>query len=205
MPSCMIRMFFPYTYRRCAETPHGHEISGYPACVLPNLMPFGSQCAFGDVHTAAESTLVMESVLRTDSYGLERRDRVDDLICGHNGAGVVWDIDVESGVHLFIRVVRGRVFYRRDLEAQLSGITNRGLHTRVCYESHDDELMDAMFLELQTQIRVGETTGTPMLEGHDFARLRLELARISPPHVPYSKLFRNHAAFWTGAMDFQVS
>ena len=30
---------------------------------------------------------------------LERRDRVDDLFCGHNGTGVVWDIDVENGVH----------------------------------------------------------------------------------------------------------
>ena len=46
---------------------------------------------------------------------------------------------------------------------------------RVCYESHDDDLMDAVSLELQIQIRVGETTGIPM-QGHDFARLRLELA-----------------------------
>src|SRR4029434_7275853 len=105
----------------------------------------------------------MESVLRTDSQDLERRDRVDDFICGHNGTGVVRDIDVESGVHLFIRVIRRRVFYHRDLVAKLSGITNSGLHTRVCYQSDDNELMDTVFLELQIQIRVGETTGTPML------------------------------------------
>jgi hypothetical protein len=36
--------------------------------------------------------------------------------------------------------------------------------------------MDAVFLELQIQICVGETIGTPMLLGNDFARLRLELA-----------------------------
>jgi hypothetical protein len=41
-------------------------------------------------------------------WGLERRDRVDDFIRRHNGAGIVWDIDVESCVHLFIRVIRGR-------------------------------------------------------------------------------------------------
>src|SRR5262245_4526608 len=29
--------------------------------------------------------------------------------------------------------------------------------------------------------------------------------RISPPHVPCSKLFRSHAALWTGATYFQVS
>src|SRR5262249_37117892 len=104
------------------------------------------------------------------------RDRVDDFICGHNGTGVVRDIYVEGSVHLFIRVARGRVFYHRDLVAKLSPITNSCLHTSVRYESHDDELMDAVFLELQIQIRVGEATGTPMLEGHDFARLRLEPA-----------------------------
>src|SRR6516165_3948989 len=33
-----------------------------------------------------------------------------------------------------------------------------------------------MLFELQIQIRVGEAAGTPMLEGHDIARLRLEFA-----------------------------
>jgi hypothetical protein len=36
--------------------------------------------------------------------------------------------------------------------------------------------MDALFLELQIQISVGEATGTPMLKGHDVARLRCEFA-----------------------------
>jgi len=30
---------------------------------------------------------------------------------------------------------------------------------RACYESHDDEVMDAVFLEPQIQICAGETTG----------------------------------------------
>ena len=81
-------------------------------------------------------------------------------------------IHVESGVHLLIRVTRRRIFHHRDFIAELSRITNSCLHTRLCDEPHDDELMDAMFLELQIQIRVGETTGTPMLLGDDFARLR---------------------------------
>jgi hypothetical protein len=32
-----------------------------------------------------------------------------------------------------------------------------------------------VLLELQIQVRVGETTGTPMLLGDDVTRLRLEL------------------------------
>src|SRR5215467_1080454 len=96
-------------------------------------------------------------------------NRVHDFICGHNGSGVVWNIDIESGVHLFIRVAGGGVLHHRDLVAKLGGITNRCLHARVCYEPDDDELMDAMLLELQVKFGVGKTTGTPMLLGHDVA------------------------------------
>src|SRR5215471_18062640 len=122
---------------------------------------------------------------------LERRDRVDDFICGQNGTGVVRDIDVEGSVHLFIRVARGRVFYHRDLVAKLSPITNSCLHTSVRYESHDDELVDAVFFELQIQIGVGKTAGTPMLEGHDVARLRCEFAPdLAAPRAVFESLVR---------------
>src|SRR5580658_8588358 len=61
----------------------------------------------------------------------------------------------------------------------------------MCYQPHDDELMDAVFLELQIQIRVGETTGTPMLLGYYFARLRLELAaNLATPRAVFEGLSR---------------
>ena len=109
----------------------------------------------------------------------------------HDRAGVVRDIDVESGMHFLIRVIRSRVFYHRDLVAKLSGITNRCLHARVCDEPDDDELMDAVFLELQIQIRVGEAAGTPVLEGHDLARLRREFAAdLAAPRPVFEDLAR---------------
>jgi hypothetical protein len=58
--------------------------------------------------------------------GLESRDRVKDFSCGYHSIGVMRNIDVESAVHLFIRVIRGRVLYDRDLVAELDGIANRG-------------------------------------------------------------------------------
>jgi len=112
----------------------------------------------------------------TDSRGLSNRDQVDDFLCGHNGAGVVRDINVESGVHLLVRVIRRRVFDHRDVVAELGGKANGRFNAGMRYEPDDDELMDAVLLELQIQICVGETTGTPMLLSNDFARLRLELA-----------------------------
>ena len=55
----------------------------------------------------------------------------------------------------------------------------------------DDELMDAVFLELQIQIGVGKATGTPMLQGHDVARLRLELATdLATPRAVFEGLMR---------------
>jgi hypothetical protein len=92
--------------------------------------------------------LVLNFSSGADSSGLKRRERFDDLSCGYNGTGLVRDIDVESGVHLFIRVIRGRVFYHRDLVAELSGKANGRLHARVRYESDDDELVNAVLLEL---------------------------------------------------------
>src|SRR5262249_51786065 len=87
-------------------------------------------------------------LLRTDFEGLDRRERVDNFICCHNGIGVVREIDLESGVHLFVGVIRRRVFDHRDLVAELSGEAYRCLHTGVRYESDDDELMNAVLLEL---------------------------------------------------------
>ena len=41
-------------------------------------------------------------------------------------------------------------------------------------QSHDDEFLNAVFLELQIQIRIGETTGAPVLRGYYITRLRFE-------------------------------
>ncbi len=44
---------------------------------------------------------------------------------------------------------------------------NSGLHTSMRDKPSDDELVNAVFFELQIQIGVGETAGTPMLRDHD--------------------------------------
>jgi len=55
-------------------------------------------------------------------------------------------------------------------------MANGGLQTGVRDQSHDDKFVNAVILELQIQIRVGETAGTPMLRAHDITRVRLELS-----------------------------
>ena len=64
----------------------------------------------------------------------------------------------------------------------------------MCDEPNDDELMNAVLFKLQIQIGVGKATGTPMLRGDNLPGLGSNPGRISPPHVPNSKLFRNHPA-----------
>ena len=39
----------------------------------------------------------------------KRRNGVDDILGGHDGTGVVWNIDFESGVHVFIHTQTGGV------------------------------------------------------------------------------------------------
>src|SRR5215470_12310174 len=134
---------------------------------------------------------MLEAVLRTDSKGLERRDRVDDFLCGHNATGVVRDIDVESGVHLRIRVIRRRVFYHRDVVAEFSGKANGRFDAGMRDESDDDEPMDAVLLELQIQICVGEAAGTPMLRSDDLAWLWLEPGtHLATPRAVFEALSR---------------
>ena len=90
-------------------------------------------------------------------------------------------------------------------------MTNSCLHTRVRYEPHDDELTDGVSFGLQIQIGVGETTETPVLQGYDFAWLRLEsttdiatpgaiFKRPGSPRCPLTYRNRNCplvALFWT--------
>src|SRR6266481_6248219 len=126
---------------------------------------------------------------------LERRHQVDDFIRRHNGAGVVRAIDVESGVHLFIRVIRGRIFYQRDLVAKLSGITNSCLHTR----SAMSPVMMSLWMPCFLSCKSKSVLAKPLEPQCSWATISPGLGsnpgRISPPHVPYSKLLCTHAAF----------
>lgn len=74
-------------------------------------------------------------------------------------------------MHFLTRVIRGRLFYHRDLVAKLSGKANNCLHARVRYAPDDDELVDAVLFKLQIQISISEASGTPMLLGHDITWL----------------------------------
>src|SRR5262245_12439303 len=121
----------------------------------------------------------------------EGRDRSHDLFRADNGARVVRHVDVKRGMHLLVRVAGGRVPHHRDLVAKLNAEADRRLHTGVRDESNEDELMDAMLLELQIQIGIGEATGTPMLEGQDVARSRREFAAdLATPRPVFEGLVR---------------
>jgi hypothetical protein len=59
----------------------------------------------------------------------------------------------------------------------------------VRYQPDDDELMDAVLLELQIEIRVGKAAGAPMLLGDDLARLRRELGtELAAPRAVFECL-----------------
>src|SRR5262249_57528517 len=89
---------------------------------------------------------------------------------------------VERGVHRLVRVARSRMLDHRHLVAELGSEADGGLDTGMGEESDDDESMNAVILELQIQVSVGEATGAPVFERHDIARPRLELvADLAPP------------------------
>src|SRR5262245_6489085 len=119
----------------------------------------------------------------------EIRDQSHDLSRRYNGAGVVRQIDVESSVHVLIRIIRNCVLDHRDLVAELSGKAHSRFDAGMRYLSYDNELMDAVLLELQIQICVGEATGTPMLCGDNLTRLGRELgADLTAPRAVFEAL-----------------
>ena len=73
------------------------------------------------------------------------------------------------------------------------------------YEADDDQLMDAMLLELQIQVGVGETAGAPMFLRDDLARMRCEFGAEFAAPGAVLKVLRCHAALWIGATYFHVS
>src|SRR6476646_3236573 len=127
---------------------HCSSLKGIPKMKLQGSGPSAPKSLQSQNRPRPENRL---SISRLDVvHGqLERRDRVDDLLCGHDRAGIVREIDVESGVHLLSRVIRRCVFYHRDVIAELSGKANGRFDAGVGYESDHDKLMDAVLLELQ--------------------------------------------------------
>lgn len=58
---------------------------------------------------------------------LKRLNGFNDLAFGHDGASVVRHIDIESSVHVLVRVARRRIFHHRDL------VTELGPHSSLSY------------------------------------------------------------------------
>src|SRR6516225_6493238 len=89
-------------------------------------------------------------------------DRGNDLLRANDGTGVVWDIDVEGDMHHLVRVIRRGILNDGDLVTELGGIAHSRFDAGMRDESDDDELMNAVLLQLQVQVGVGEATGTPV-------------------------------------------
>lgn len=126
-------------------------------------------------------------------------DCVNEFISRQGGRGVVGNIHIEGGVHLLIGIAGPRVFHDGNVVAELSGIADRCFHARAmspmtmslwrpCFLSCRSKSVFAKPLEHRISPGGGVNSG-----------------RISPPHVPYSKVFRVQAAVWIGAMYFHVS
>ena len=65
-------------------------------------------------------------------------------------------------MHHLVRVIRRRIFHDGDLVTELGGIAHSRFDAGMRDESDDDELMNAVLLQLQVQVGVGKATGTPV-------------------------------------------
>jgi len=79
---------------------------------------------------------------------LVRGDRRDNLLRGKYGTGVVRNVNVEGGTHNLIGVICRRVSNHRDVVAQFGGIAHGRFDAGMRDETDDDQLVDAVLLEL---------------------------------------------------------
>jgi len=98
-------------------------------------------------------------------------------------------------VHVGVRVVGGRILYERDLVPKFSGKANGCLYTRVSDQANNDDSVNAVSLQQQVEIRVGEPTRAPVFRRDNIDGLRLELLSDLPAPRSVLKGFDVNAAF----------
>ena len=84
-------------------------------------------------------------------YGLHRvgsRDRGDDFAGSHDRICVIREINVKSGMHHLVRVISRRILDHCDFVAELGGVANGRFDAGMRDQPDDDELVDAVLLEL---------------------------------------------------------
>src|SRR5262249_37071133 len=139
-----------------------------------DLLQFDSawtECSFGPSPVMASRTRSSEPAAREEQLSTGDRDPIDvaacardggnDLLSAYDGTRVVRNVDVERGVHHLVRVIRRRVLNDGDVITEFGGIAHSRFDAGMRNESDDDELMDAVLLELQVQVGIGEAAGTP--------------------------------------------
>jgi hypothetical protein len=120
---------------------------------------------------------------------LKRSDRVDDLFCGDNGIGIIRNINLERSVHLPICVIRRCILHHCHMVSEFGCITNGRFDASMGDKPNDDQLAYAVLPQQKIQVRVGESTGTPMLGGDNLTRLGAELGPdFATPCSKFKKL-----------------
>src|SRR5262249_55159479 len=103
------------------------------------------------------------------------RERADQLLGGHDCMSERRCAELMCGMHQLTRESRGRITNQGDVIAVLHREARRRIDAGVSQQSHDDRVTDAMLLELQIEIGVGETALSPMLADDDIAVARREI------------------------------
>src|SRR6266542_4962926 len=109
-------------------------------------------------------------------------DRRDQFLRRENSPGIVGRVDLERGFHFVPAVAPDGIVHQPDFVAQLRSIANGRVDAGIRAYADHDQLVNAVLLELQIEIGVGEPAGAPVLLRNDLPRLRRELvAKASSP------------------------
>ena len=86
-----------------------------------------------------------------------------------------WPVQLMRGVRHLLREGSRRIGDQGHMIAQFHREAARGFNARIGQEANDDDLLDAILLELLVEVRVGKTALSPMFLDNDVAGLRHEI------------------------------
>src|SRR5262249_10553475 len=124
--------------------------------------------------TATSDTIAMRiAFMRSASFtAYASDDRRNQLLGRDDRPCVLRRADLQECLHVVPSVARDGVLHQRHLVSQLRRMAHRRVDAGVRDEPDDDELVNAVLLELQIQIGVGEPAGAPVLLRDDLAGSR---------------------------------
>src|SRR6202051_1555531 len=123
---------------------------------------------------------------------LRLRQSRNELACVKDGVSICRAVELVGRMHHFLGVGRCRVSNQRDMVPKLLRVASGGLGTGVGEQPNENDVTDAMLLQLQIKVRISEPARAPVLFDNYVAVPRGEIRMPIPAPFAARKTMAVH-------------